>query len=59
MGSGGGGRGILNRVGRRSSTFPSSVQAIAGIEKYYRDQVIDSYAEALRVVYGFGLGVSV
>ncbi|KAA8570691.1 hypothetical protein EYC84_000089 [Monilinia fructicola] len=33
----------------------SSVQAVAGLEKHYRDQVIDSYAEALRAAYLFAL----
>ncbi|KAF7860385.1 hypothetical protein EAF04_008511 [Stromatinia cepivora] len=37
----------------------SSVQAVAGLEKHYRDQVIDSYAEALRAAYIFALAVSV
>ncbi|QSZ28758.1 hypothetical protein DSL72_003263 [Monilinia vaccinii-corymbosi] len=37
----------------------SSVQAVAGLEKHYRDQVIDSYAEALREAYLFALVVSV
>lgn len=37
----------------------SSVQAVAGLEKHYRDQVIDSYAEALRAAYVFALVVSV
>lgn len=37
----------------------SSVQAVAGLDKHYRDQVIDSYAEALRAAYIFALAVSV
>ncbi|CCD53786.1 hypothetical protein BofuT4_P133400.1 [Botrytis cinerea T4] len=37
----------------------SSVQAVAGLEPHYRDQVIDSYAEALRAAYVFALAVSI
>ncbi|TEY79609.1 hypothetical protein BOTCAL_0043g00130 [Botryotinia calthae] len=37
----------------------SSVQAVAGLEPHYRDQVIDSYAEALRAAYIFALAVSI
>ncbi|ESZ93968.1 hypothetical protein SBOR_5671 [Sclerotinia borealis F-4128] len=37
----------------------TSVQAVAGLEQHYRDQVIDSYAQALRAAYIFALVVSV
>ncbi|KAF7910550.1 hypothetical protein BELL_0078g00150 [Botrytis elliptica] len=37
----------------------SSVQAVAGLEPHYRDQVIDSYAEALKAAYVFALVVSI
>ncbi|KAI9649838.1 hypothetical protein NHQ30_002420 [Ciborinia camelliae] len=37
----------------------SSVQAVAGLDKHYRDQVIDSYAQSLRAAYVFALAVSV
>ncbi|RAL65780.1 hypothetical protein DID88_005445 [Monilinia fructigena] len=36
----------------------SSVQAVAGLEKHYRDQVIDSYAQSLRAAYLFALVIS-
>ncbi|KAF7947514.1 hypothetical protein EAE96_008601 [Botrytis aclada] len=37
----------------------SSVQAVAGLEPHYRDQVIDSYAQALKAAYIFALVVSI
>ncbi|KAF7882109.1 hypothetical protein EAF00_011625 [Botryotinia globosa] len=37
----------------------SSVQAVAGLEPHYRDQVIDSYAEALKAAYIFALVMSI
>ncbi|KAB8297696.1 hypothetical protein EYC80_001503 [Monilinia laxa] len=37
----------------------SSVQAVAGLEKHYRDQVIDSYAQSLRAAYLFALVISI
>ncbi|KAF7861621.1 uncharacterized protein EAF02_010575 [Botrytis sinoallii] len=37
----------------------SSVQAVAGLEPHYRDQVIDSYAEALKAAYVFALVVGI
>ncbi|KAM3065796.1 hypothetical protein ACMFMF_010724 [Clarireedia jacksonii] len=37
----------------------SSVQAIAGLEKHYRDQVIDSYAQALRATFVLAAVLSV
>ncbi|KAF7903680.1 uncharacterized protein EAF01_006729 [Botrytis porri] len=37
----------------------SSVQAVAGLEPHYRDQVIDSYAQALQAAYIFALVMSI
>ncbi|PQE10259.1 major facilitator superfamily transporter protein [Rutstroemia sp. NJR-2017a WRK4] len=37
----------------------SSVQAIAGLEKHYRDQVVDSYAQSLRATFVLAAVLSV
>lgn len=50
---------ITNQLKQVIEAVRSSVQAVAGLEKHYRDQVIDSYAEALRATYFFALVVAV